>query len=269
MTPTIESTQLDSRLKDCDISPQGPTLESGVLDTPVRDIVFEWRAMEVGRCLVTRGAYGVMFSVEANNWLTWKNGIRAPVYCDCRILNRFSLERKLVSATLTESVKRAFPDAEAIVSMASAGIPWGRLVADDLDLPFAYVRSSAKGHGSNRLVEGEPPKSSKAVVIDDLIASGGSTLAAIHALKNEADIEVIGVQSIVNWGFRTMRRNLADYRVVTLTSYPYILLNAVLHRLINRDQFLQLLDFYHDPTHFIWPQLRSEDHYTDMGDPPE
>lgn len=238
---------------------------------PVKELIFERHALAVAKCLVTSRAYGVMFSQPADTWLKWKNGTVAPVYCNCRALNRFALERKLVTMTLVECVKQNFPDTEVVVGMSTAGIAWGRVVADELDLPFAYVRNHAKSHGTARLVEGEPPTGKTAVIIDDLVASGGSILGAISALRDEAQIVVTGVQSIVNWGFRSMWRNLAGYRVKSLTSYPCILTNALRHGLINGEQGKQLLEFYEDPIHFKWPQLdcgsdpydeiRSEDGY--------
>ncbi len=244
---------------DNTIQTPATVIENAGPNTAVEDIVFEPKAVDVAKCLVRSGAYGVMFAEPADQWLTWKNGIKAPVYCDCRVLNSFPLERKLVSATLVESAKRHFGDAQVVVAMATAGISWGRVVADELDLPFAYVRSKAKGHGTGSLVDGEPPTGKRAVVIDDLVASGGSILDAARALDQECGIQVIGVQSIVNWGFRAMRRNLAGYRVKALTSYPYIVLNAIIHELIDSDQFIQLLSFYRDPTHFAWPQLAPDE----------
>lgn len=230
-----------------------------ILSAPMNGLIFEDKALEVGKCLVTSGAYGVMFALPPNKWLKWKNGTIAPVYCDCRALNALPLERKLVSATLAESVKRHFAKAEVVVGMATAGISWARVVADELDLPFAYVRSHTKGHGTGNLIEGAPPSGKKAVLVDDLVASGGSIQGAIYTLRNEVSIDVIGVQSIVNWGFDSMRRNLAGYYVKALTSYQHILIHALVQGIIDKNQFLQLLDFYNDPIHFQWPQLARED----------
>ncbi len=218
----------------------------------VNDFVFHPKAMDVAKCLVTTGAYGVKLRESKSQWLTWKSGIRAPVYCDCRALNCHSLERKLVSKTLTECIRQSFPQTEVIVGMATAGVSWGRVVADELDLPFAYVRQAAKTHGTGTLVEGDPPRGKKAIIVDDLVASGSSILVAINALKTEADIEATCVQSIVNWGFEGMRRSLAAFPFKALTSFPQILMNACLHGLINQHEFVELLAFYNDPVHHKW-----------------
>lgn len=265
MTTTIYENKLSNIANTDVVQPMKANDDLAVLNTSIRDILFEAKAFEVGKCLVCSGAYGVMFTSPPSEWLTWKSGIKAPVYCDCRVINSLPLERKLISATLVESIKQNFSEAEVVIGIAMAGIPWARAVADRLDLPFAYVRNRTKPHGTGKRVECAPPTEKKAIIVDDLVASGGSILDTITVLKEEAQVDVIGVQSIVNWGFHSMRHNLAGYRVKCLASYPCLLANALMHRIIDQTQFSQLMEFYADPIHFEWPQLADDDDQLQNG----
>lgn len=218
----------------------------------VRDIVYDPRAWPTAEALVKTNAYHVDMGIHPDDWFTWRSGIKAPCYCDCRHLNGDPEARVQVADALTEAVRHWFPGAELIVGMATAGIPWAWGVADNLRLPLAYVRRSAKGHGIGGLVECSPKQGAKAVLIDDLVASGDSLKTAIQVLAEEAKIQVVGIQTIVNWGFPAMRENLSGTPMKTLTSFPYILTHALAQSRINDDDMLELMAFYQSPRGYVW-----------------
>lgn len=220
----------------------------------VRDIVHEPRAWQTAELLVKTNAYYVNMKLNPDKWFLWRSGIKAPCYCNCRHLNYHPEARVQITDYLTEAVEHWFPGAEIIVGMATAGIPWARGVADNLRLPLAYVRSSTKTHGVGGLVECSPREGAKAILIDDLVASGDSLKTAIQVLADEAKIETMGVQTIVNWGFQAMREKLSSTPMKALTSFPYILTHALAQGRINDDDMLELLAFYQSPRSHIWQQ---------------
>ncbi|SDZ89013.1 orotate phosphoribosyltransferase [Arachidicoccus rhizosphaerae] len=132
---------------------------------------------------------------------TWASGWKSPIYCDNRKLLSFPFIRDFIKSELSNVVFDAYPDADAIAGVATAGIPWGALVADQLKLPFVYVRSKPKGHGMGNQIEGKLEQGWKVVMIEDLISTGLSSLEAVNVLKNE-NVDVISVVSIFNYGFQ-------------------------------------------------------------------
>lgn len=218
----------------------------------IRNIVFEPKAISVAEALVKTGSYRVDMNLDSSKWYKWKSGIQAPCYCNCRHLNCYPEERVLITDALSESIKHSFSDIDIVIGVATAGVSWARVVADELELPFAYVRSSPKVHGVGGLVECSPLPGMKAVIVDDLVASGGSLKQVISALSSEASIQVRGIQSIVNWGFSSMRKNLEDFQVRTLTSFPWILTIALVNGYINEYDFTELMAFYKNPRGHKW-----------------
>jgi orotate phosphoribosyltransferase len=214
--------------------------------------IYEPTTDQVAESLVKTGSYLVEPKLPPNEWWEWKSGIKAPCYCNNRHLNCHPQERKFIGKALSDSVQQAFPDAEYIIGLATAGIPWAKTVADHLNLPLAYVRSSVKSHGIGNLVECNPPNKVKAVIIDDLVASGGSLKQAINALTNETGINVLGIHSIVNWNFEKMRDNLREYKVYALISYPHILEAALKLGRIDETEYHELYHFYQNPRQHIW-----------------
>lgn len=208
----------------------------------------EERALRVAKALIDSGAYHVSSEMEEKDYYTWKSGIRAPCYCNCRELLSGSEYRRLVGTELSAAARENYKDADAIVGVATAGIAWAAIVADQLDLEFAYVRSEAKSHGLGGLLQGKIDKQSKVVLIDDLVASGDSLLASINAIETEAGCQVIGIQSIVNWGFTRMRNALMGKHFRALTSYPHILTAAMMKGLVSPTEIQNFLDFYEDPS---------------------
>ena len=120
--------------------------------------------------------------LQPNDPFTWASGWKSPFYCDNRKTLSFPELRNFVKLELVHAVLEHFPQAEAVAGVATGAIAQGALVADALNLPFVYVRSKAKDHGMQNLIEGELPAGTKVVVIEDLISTGGSSLKAVEAL---------------------------------------------------------------------------------------
>jgi orotate phosphoribosyltransferase len=131
---------------------------------------------------------------------TWASGIKSPIYCDNRISLAYPEARSFIKESFAALLKEEFKEVNLIAGVATAGIAHGALLADFLELPFCYVRSKAKAHGTKSLIEGKLSKGDKVLVVEDLFSTGGSAVKAIHALKEEgADIQ--GAVAIFNYGF--------------------------------------------------------------------
>jgi orotate phosphoribosyltransferase len=206
----------------------------------------------VADALVASGAFIVDMRMPRDRWFRWKSGILAPCGCNCRKLNTLPVFRRLVDDALADAARSAFPDAGYVVAVAHAGIPWAKTLAERLDLPLAYVRPEAREAGGP-VVECAPPGGARAVIVEDVVASGASTARAIQALLAETGLRVAGIQSIANWDFPEMRARLAAWPVRALTSYPQVLAAAQEAGLVTAADASQLLCFYADPRQYSWP----------------
>lgn len=137
-------------------------------------------------------------SLQPNDPFTWASGIKSPIYCDNRLVLSFPEKRSVVVEGFVQLIKEQYPDAQAIIGTATAGIPWGAMVADKLALPFGYVRSSNKTHGKGNKIEGKIEAGQKVVVVEDLISTGGSVKDVVESLR-EAGAEVMGVVAIFTY----------------------------------------------------------------------
>lgn len=158
---------------------------------------------------------------------TWASGLLSPIYCDNRVALSYPEIRTFIKYALRERA-RAFEPFEAVAGVATAGIAPGVLLADLLALPFAYVRSSAKEHGRRNRIEGALTPGQRVLVIEDLISSGGSSLAAVEALR-EAHCTVVGVLAIFQYGFEKASAAFEAQGVpfATLTDYDTLLQEAL------------------------------------------
>jgi orotate phosphoribosyltransferase len=206
----------------------------------------------VAAALVASGAFTADLRMPRDQWFRWKSGILAPCGCNCRRLNAVPDLRSLVDDALADATRSSFPGADYIVAVAHAGIPWAKTVAERLRLPLAYVRAEARAAGG-KLVECEPGTGARAVIIEDVVASGGSAARAIQALLAETSLRVAGVQSIANWNFPEMRGLLAPWTVRAVTSYPQVLASAREAGTLSDADVSQLLRFYADPRRHRWP----------------
>lgn len=156
---------------------------------------------------------------------TWASGIKSPIYCDNRLTISYPQVRKAIAQGLSALVEKDFgSDYDLVAATATAGIPHGAWVADLLDAPMVYVRSASKDHGKENLIEGLVKKGQKAVLIEDLISTGGSSLKCVEALQKEG-VEVLKVYGIFNYDFKEAKERfaLAGVSYETLTDYPTLL----------------------------------------------
>jgi orotate phosphoribosyltransferase len=159
---------------------------------------------------------------------TWASGIKSPIYCDNRVTLSYPQIRTFIRQAFAEAILESFGKPDVIAGVATGGIAQGALVAEELGLPFIYVRSSAKGHGMGNLIEGYFEKGQRVVVIEDLISTGGSSLKAVEALR-DSGLEVKGLLAIFSYGFdvATQNFNEAHCPYITLSNYDILLQKAV------------------------------------------
>jgi len=158
--------------------------------------------------------------LQPNNPFTWASGWKSPIYCDNRVTLSHPSIRTYIRQKLTQLIQEEFGSVDLIAGVATAGIPQGVLVAQELGLPFAYVRAKAKEHGTGSLIEGEIFEGQRVVVVEDLVSTGKSSLQAVNALK-EAGLSVAGLVSIFTYGFDIADENFkeAKCRFATLSNY--------------------------------------------------
>ena len=154
---------------------------------------------------------------------TWASGWKSPIYCDNRKVLSYPYVRDYIKSELCNAVFETYPAAEAIAGVATAGIPWGALVADQLKLPFLYVRPKPKEHGLGNQIEGKVEKSQKVVVIEDLISTGKSSLQVVNVLQN-AGVDLLGMVAIFSYGFPDAETAFEQAGVPfsSLTNYTYL-----------------------------------------------
>ncbi len=166
--------------------------------------------------------------LQPNDPFTWASGWKSPFYCDNRKTLSFAELRNFVKLQLVHTVMQHFPQAEAVAGVATGAIAQGALVADELNMPYVYVRAKAKDHGMGNLIEGELPAGAKVVVVEDLISTGGSSLKAVEALR-AAGYEVVGMVASYTYGFPVAAKAFADAGVElqTLTDYDHVVEQAL------------------------------------------
>jgi orotate phosphoribosyltransferase len=158
--------------------------------------------------------------LSPNEPFTWASGIKSPIYCDNRVTLSYPNIRTFIRQAYSEAIIDYFGKPDAIAGVATGGIAQGALVAQELGVPFIYVRSSAKEHGMGNQIEGYFEEGQKVVVIEDLISTGGSSLKAVDALR-DAKLDVKGLVAIFTYGFDAAHQNFADGECpyVTLSDY--------------------------------------------------
>ena len=166
--------------------------------------------------------------LQPNNPFTWASGWLSPFYCDNRKTLSYPELRNYVKLELVHKVLECFPEAEVVAGVATGAIAQGALVADELNLPFVYVRSKPKDHGLENLIEGDLKPGMKVVVIEDLIYTGGSSLKAVEAIRSNA-CEVIGMVASYTYGFPVAENAFreANVRLETLTDYEHVVAEAL------------------------------------------
>lgn len=171
----------------------------------------------------------------------WSSGWLSPIYCDNRVALSYPDTRTFIKKTLAALIKKEYPDVQAVVGVATGGIAQGALVADVLELPFAYVRPEPKKHGMGNQIEGRLEKGQSVIIIEDLISTGGSSLKVVDVLR-EAEIEVAGMVAIFTYGFAVAENNFKEKNVKlsTVSNYNALIETALEHNYIDSSQLESL-----------------------------
>lgn len=172
---------------------------------------------------------------------TWASGWHSPIYCDNRRALGDVRARGVIRDAFVSSVRALYPSAEVVAGVATGAIAWGALVADALGLPFCYVRSAPKDHGTHNLIEGSLRAGAKVVVVEDLISTGGSSLKAVAALR-DALAEVQGMVAIFSYLFPVAQEAFAkaQVRLHTLSNYDALIALAIERGYVSHEQRLTL-----------------------------
>ena len=175
---------------------------------------------------------------------TWASGIKSPVYCDNRLILTSTESRNDVEQAIADTVKREYPQAEALFGTSTAGIAHAAIAAHVLGLPMGYVRGSSKDHGRNNRIEGRLEKGQKVVVVEDLISTAGSAVQTVEALR-EAGAEVLGIVSIFTYGMEKGLRRMeeAGVRNVSLSDFNTAAEMALERGLVDKNGYEQLMKF--------------------------
>lgn len=182
---------------------------------------------------------------------TWASGWKSPIYCDNRKLLSHPYVRDYVKSELCSLIFEKYPDAQLIAGVATAGIAWGALVADQLKLPFIYVRPKAKEHGLGNQIEGDYTSGQATVVIEDLISTGKSSLQVVQVLQH-AQLQVLGLVSIFNYGFKEADNNFksANVEYEPLTDYETLISIGLQKGKIEANAEQLLLQWRNDPANW-------------------
>lgn len=166
--------------------------------------------------------------LQPENPFTWASGWKSPIYCDNRVTLSYPKIRTFIRQNYVDAILENFGKPDVIAGVATAGIAQGALIAQELGIPFVYVRSSAKGHGMQNMIEGHLESGQSVVVIEDLVSTGKSSLQAVEALR-AANASVKGMAAIFTYGFEQAKEAFkkADVQLVTLTDYSNMIKQAV------------------------------------------
>ena len=204
---------------------------------------------DVSRALLSIGAV----FLRPDEPFTWASGIKSPIYCDNRLILTAPAVRDGVENALAEMIAREFPEAEALMGTATAGIAHAAIAAHILGLPIGYVRSGVKDHGRHNRIEGRLLPGERVVVVEDLISTGGSALEAVEALR-EAGAEVLGIAALFTYGMEKGKKRLAEagVRAVSLTDFDEIVAVAEAEGYIPAQSVPGLMAFRADPSDESW-----------------
>ncbi len=182
---------------------------------------------------------------------TWASGWKSPIYCDNRKVLSFPFIRDFIKSEMCNVVFEQYPEAELLAGVATAGIAWGAMAADQLKLPYVYVRPKPKEHGLGNQIEGYFEPGQKTVVIEDLVSTGKSSLEVVDVLR-KAGLEVIGMVSIFTYGFPIAEEALkkAGIAYKSLTNYPVLIDLALEKGLVPGNQGEILLKWRSDPANW-------------------
>lgn len=190
--------------------------------------------------------------IQPSNPFTWASGWNSPIYTDNRRTLSYPDVRSFIKVELTRIILENFPEAQAIAGVATGAIAQGALVADTLDLPYVYVRSTPKDHGMENLIEGDLRQGQKVVVVEDLVSTGKSSLKAVQAIRN-AGCEVVGMVALFTYGFPLAEENFVKegVKLITLSDYNAMLDVALKTNYISEKDLGTLRRWREDPANWV------------------
>ena len=182
---------------------------------------------------------------------TWASGWKSPIYCDNRKILSFPFIRDFIKSEMSNVIFQTFEEADMLAGVATAGIPWGAMAADQLKLPYIYVRPKPKEHGLGNQIEGFYEPGKKVVVIEDLVSTGNSSLQVVDVLRN-AGLEVEGMISIFNYGFDVAKDAFDSYglKLFSLTDYESLIDLAIKQGIVSENDQETLLNWRKDPANW-------------------
>jgi orotate phosphoribosyltransferase len=187
--------------------------------------------------------------LQPTNPFIWASGWESPIYCDNRKTLSYPEIRNYIKIQLARLILEKYHDVDAIAGVATGAIAQGAMVAEELGLPFVYIRSSRKDHGLENLIEGDLKPGMKVVVIEDLISTGGSSLAAVKAVEND-NCEVVGMMAIFTYGFQVAIDAFkeAGIELTTLSDYETLIEVALETKYILKNNIGTLKEWRKDPS---------------------
>jgi len=193
--------------------------------------------------------------LSPQNPFTWASGIQSPIYCDNRLILSYPEQRKFIISAFARLANQFIPF-DSISGVATAGIAHGALLAQEMDLPFSYVRSKPKGHGRQNQIEGKVESGQRVLVIEDLISTGGSAIAAVESLR-EAGCDVVGTMAIFQYNFRQAQERFEETNCdfATLSDFKSLVSAARAQEMFTESEFTLLEAWYKDP-HAWKPALK-------------
>lgn len=187
--------------------------------------------------------------LQPKNPFTWASGWKSPIYCDNRKTLSYAGIRTFIKIEISRLILEMYPDVQVIAGVATGAIAQGALVADALGLPFIYIRPTPKDHGLENMIEGDLRPGQKVVVIEDLISTGGSSLKAVDAIRNDGS-EVLGMVAIFSYGFPVAEQKFkaAKVKLTTLCNYDAVLAEALATKYITEDDIETLKQWRENPS---------------------
>ncbi len=186
--------------------------------------------------------------LQPNKPFIWASGWKSPIYCDNRVTLSYPKVRTYIRQEFVNVINEKFGKPDVIAGVATGAIAHGALVAEEMGLPFIYIRSEAKKHGLSNMIEGVIEKGQSVIVIEDLISTGGSSLKAVEAL-NDAGADVKGMAAIFTYGFKTASDNFkkAKCKLVTLSNYDTLIKQALQSNYISDKDIRSLKEWRENP----------------------
>lgn len=191
-------------------------------------------------------------SLTPSTPITWASGWKSPIYCDNRKTLSYPQIRTYIRQQFTEVIEEMYGKPDVIAGVATGGIAMGALIAQEMGIPFVYVRSSAKEHGLSNQIEGVLEEGQSVVVLEDLISTGNSSLNAVKALR-EAGAVIKGMAAIFTYGFDIAKQNFEkeNCKLVTLTNYEVLLQQALSTRFIKEEDINALNEWRESPSTWL------------------